>query len=255
MSVHPRRRGEHELDKAHDLLGDGSSPQARGTPVQLVVYRALDRFIPAGAGNTEAVSHRGVTKPVHPRRRGEHVRVLGQGIAGNGSSPQARGTRGHPGPGRLVCRFIPAGAGNTVKKKRGVVDEAVHPRRRGEHAHSLSDLGPDRGSSPQARGTPYYGVELEDVERFIPAGAGNTPSPDQIQAYCPVHPRRRGEHVLKFCVSLLCGGSSPQARGTPNAVLTAVIALRFIPAGAGNTAVITALTSWASVHPRRRGEH
>ena len=73
-------------------------------------------------------------------------------------------------------RFIPAGAGNTVYARDAHTALTVHPRGRGEHPATPKSGCGCHGSSPRARGTPYYGVELEDVERFIPAGAGNTES-------------------------------------------------------------------------------
>ena len=73
----------------------------------------------------------------------------------------------------------------------------------------------------------------------------------QIQVY----PRWRGEHrtVLGFLKD--CGGVSPLARGTHISVIFRDIRLRFIPAGAGNTAFIYAGVSLLSVYPRWRGEH
>src|SRR5262249_58469729 len=110
----------------------------------------------------------------------------------------------------------------------------VHPRRRGEH-HCLMTVeqgivgsspqarGTRRplaktllvpGSSPQARGTLIsVGYRLEDP-RFIPAGAGNTPTGFCTAAKSAVHPRRRGEHLVWLTGSIFSGGSSPQARGT-----------------------------------------
>ena len=52
------------------------------------------------------------------------------------------------------------------------------------------------------------------LTRFIPAGAGNTPSTAKPSACNPVHPRWRGEHhVFKNSASTV-DGSSPLARGT-----------------------------------------
>ena len=51
------------------------------------------------------------------------------------------------------------------------------------------------------------------------------------------------------------GGLSPLARGTHISVINRDFRLRFIPAGAGNTAFIYAGVSLLSVYPRWRGEH
>uniref|UniRef100_E6QU47 Uncharacterized protein n=1 Tax=mine drainage metagenome TaxID=410659 RepID=E6QU47_9ZZZZ len=92
VSVHPRRRGEHVLIMVahHNVVG--SSPQARGTRFLGVWIINRGRFIPAGAGNTNAIEQRAPKSAVHPRRRGEHYCVGAQIVSVFGSSPQARGT-------------------------------------------------------------------------------------------------------------------------------------------------------------------
>ena len=49
------------------------------------------------------------------------------------------------------------------------------------------------GSSPLARGTDRHGYRGLHLDRFIPAGAGNSPAGSAGQAIKPVHPRWRGE--------------------------------------------------------------
>ena len=92
ISVHPRRRGEHDLRSIAVLDINGSSPQARGTRAVPNMDSADCRFIPAGAGNTRQRFGCTTCAPVHPRRRGEHgVQRRERPLVG-GSSPQARGT-------------------------------------------------------------------------------------------------------------------------------------------------------------------
>ena len=112
----------------------GSSPQARGTLAPLIDPDRSDRFIPAGAGNTRLDTLEISDTPVHPRRRGEH-RIVDAIVPDTcGSSPQARGTLVLIKLVILLTRFIPAGAGNTLR----LVLAALLLI----------------GSSPQARGTP-----------------------------------------------------------------------------------------------------
>ena len=152
----------------------GSSPQARGTPPVGSGGASIDRFIPAGAGNTDGCLLHASTITVHPRRRGEHFVVPEAGDLQDGSSPQARGTRSDACQSRYAERFIPAGAGNT---------ELVHNSRPLYY-----------GSSPQARGTRQR-LDADGLPtRFIPAGAGNTLIPVLLIGSMSVHPRRRGEH-------------------------------------------------------------
>ena len=157
--------------------------------------------------------------------------------------------------GSVYPWFIPAGAGNTAGVLGCCVGIAVHPRRRGEHLYQLLCVGAGHGSSPQARGTPRLVLLAPGGCRFIPAGAGNTPSRRQRCETVPVHPRRRGEHTDGASAGRWSNGSSPQARGTPVDSTIRPRSARFIPAGAGNTFLISLSSLWISVHPRRRGEH
>ena len=71
----------------------------------------------------------------------------------------------------------------------------------------------------------------------------------------PVHPRACGEHRPTCPGSASSNGSSPRLRGTrvPRGIRDQ--RLRFIPAPAGNTACIPAVTRSSTVHPRACGEH
>ena len=132
-TVHPRRRGEHQRVSWSASTPPGSSPQARGTRRETKPKDGRKRFIPAGAGNTQDATAPTATKPVHPRRRGEHCAVSRGSRRFCGSSPQARGTQIRPLLRIFVGRFIPAGAGNTNVTFGLAASYAVHPRRRGEH--------------------------------------------------------------------------------------------------------------------------
>ena len=115
---------------------------------------------------------------------------------GVGSSPRARGTRGvgvypdwHP-------RFIPAGAGNTRLNTLPRLLFPVHPRGRGEHVEIVRDIVCAVGSSPRARGTRRRTQNFIIMNRFIPAGAGNTIEQVAMGKTVTVHPRGRGEHCV-----------------------------------------------------------
>ena len=153
LPVHPRMRGEHESSMHHTPDNAGSSPHARGTPVSASVSFCLIRFIPACAGNTNCSKNLMHGRPVHPRMRGEHFRLLTFWGAGDGSSPHARGTRSDGREVEMRGRFIPACAGNTDRRSRIGSINAVHPRMRGEHLIQFSQCICGVGSSPHARGT------------------------------------------------------------------------------------------------------
>ncbi len=152
-----------------------------------------------------------------------------------GLSPLARGTQSCVNSRRLHWRFIPAGAGNTSKNLKSKPLKTVYPRWRGEHLFDLVDNPTDPGLSPLARGTPHRAGIPRGFWRFIPAGAGNTYQRYQPRFPSPVYPRWRGEHCLYICRSVVVIGLSPLARGTPAHYMGEINAIRFIPAGAGNT--------------------
>ncbi|EKJ56859.1 hypothetical protein EC01288_2928 [Escherichia coli 0.1288] len=111
----------------------GLSPLARGTLQWLPLHHNIDRFIPAGAGNTASRSNGCSTITVYPRWRGEHA-----------DFKQARNP---------AFRFIPAGAGNTGESLRRGSCGAVYPRWRGEHNFFTPFSAGENGLSPLARGT------------------------------------------------------------------------------------------------------
>jgi len=113
-AVHPRVRGEHKSAPVGNWVYLGSSPRARGTRKRLRRTVSLARFIPACAGNTSDSTRFVRLSRVHPRVRGEHPQSRLTLPIVSGSSPRARGTRGHGLSGRAA--------------------PAVHPRVRGEHS-------------------------------------------------------------------------------------------------------------------------
>ena len=109
------------------------------------------------------------------------------------------------------------------------------------------------GLSPLARGARHSQADPATALRFIPAGAGNTPASSVYSARSPVYPRWRGEHFsnLKPVGSLF--GLSPLARGTQSNRYFKWPAVRFIPAGAGNTEQQVFQMASRAVYPRWRG--
>ncbi len=111
-------------------------------------------------------------------------------------------------------RFIPAGAGNTLRSFQQWSAPAVYPRWRGEHCATLTSAAAVIGLSPLARGTHVMVQGVAAWERFIPAGAGNTSPPPTRRAETAVYPRWRGEHNFFSLIRRLAFGLSPLARGT-----------------------------------------
>ena len=172
----------------------GSSLQAQGTRLLPLAFLFLLRFIPAGAGNTTQHHSAGRNHPVHPCRRREHLASVERAKVPDGSSLQAQGTLDRPPPGQLPDRFIPAGAGNTRNLCSLCRVCTVHPCRRREHINSDPVCLWEIGSSLQAQGTRHLFLDSVLVDRFIPAGAGNTEMLAGLLITEPVHPCRRREH-------------------------------------------------------------
>ena len=193
-TVYPRWRGEHIDPEQQYAQTDGLSPLARGTLPYILPDIIFLRFIPAGAGNTTSGCRRSAWSPVYPRWRGEHCMALASSLTDAGLSPLARGTHISEQKTKPQPRFIPAGAGNTIKKLFCVSFRSVYPRWHGEHFYSVNNRSLIVGLSPLARGTPAVGTVKLRYCRFIPAGAGNTIEIVFGIYSEAVYPRWRGEH-------------------------------------------------------------
>ena len=131
---------------------------------------------------------------------------------------------------------------------------SVYPRWRGELFYRNAAQDTLRGLSPLARGTPQMTACLKRKQRFIPAGAGNSAFLRQIWRCCAVYPRWRGELLKIEPPGRAAIGLSPLARGTLELLMLSKYQLRFIPAGAGNSANNRPLLDPTTVYPRWRGE-
>ena len=69
------------------------------------------------------------------------------------------------------------------------------------------------GSSPLTRGIHPDAILCTNVQRFIPAHAGNTAASSLLLAATKVHPRSRGEYEVYTVLHEQRRGSSPLTRG------------------------------------------
>ena len=172
--AHPRSRGDHRNVVLVGGRFQGSSPLARGTPLDNSSHIHYRGLIPARAGNTRPQEEDGAMTRAHPRSRGEHSMPMSAYRVVRGSSPLARGTRAILTGYQNSSRLIPARAGNTRFPIAQRPLSWAHPRSRGEH------LGIDNteyfieGSSPLARGTRHASTSEAARSGLIPARAGNT---------------------------------------------------------------------------------
>ena len=113
---HPRSRGVYRRVPSIAPRVRGSSPLARGLPVNSVGLLYILRIIPARAGFTPDLRRYVHNFPDHPRSRGVYGNVRKGLNVVVGSSPLARGLpQDQAHPGRLL-RIIPARAGFTAAR-------------------------------------------------------------------------------------------------------------------------------------------
>ena len=174
LSVHPRLRGELFARKGDEIGYTGSSPLTRGTRAAHRIKNRFHRFIPAYAGNSAGKVLRRRSLTVHPRLRGELRGKKFKDDSIIGSSPLTRGTLGMLKWAKEKKRFIPAYAGNSVRRQTGRRLITVHPRLRGELTGDMTLRLSLIGSSPLTRGTPSDDFDIDYSARFIPAYAGNS---------------------------------------------------------------------------------
>ncbi len=151
-----------------------------------------------------------------------------------GSSPRVRGTEHQAARHPQRRRFIPAGAGNGLRRRWDATHASVHPRGCGERLAQSYFLPDSFGSSPRVRGTGVGFGRMAADDRFIPAGAGNGPQRLGKSWVKSVHPRGCGERDCNILQYQWLRGSSPRVRGTALRLPSTQKGFRFIPAGAGN---------------------
>ena len=211
----------------------GSSPLARGLPIECVARHIASRIIPARAGFTSSPLRSAAGAQDHPRSRGVYVYACTYPWGHRGSSPLARGLR----TGRY-------------RREPGARD---HPRSRGVYAHTPTISPAPPGSSPLARGLRVLGDRAGEGCGIIPARAGFTPHGRNASSPPKDHPRSRGVYGKRFGWVGFPSGSSPLARGLLHVKQRRMIIPGIIPARAGFTRHAPGLTRCARDHPRSRG--
>ena len=169
----------------------------------------------------------------HPRSRGVYTGKRRPSWSASGSSPLARGLREVRAPATQVGRIIPARAGFTRPGSRATVRS--------------------RGSSPLARGLPRVRPATPTTIGIIPARAGFTGAGGSTWRLIWDHPRSRGVYKAIPGGNVEVTGSSPLARGLPEAGQGAQRTPGIIPARAGFTRGYDGLAFSHWDHPRSRG--
>ena len=250
---HPRSRGVYQGEIKDVLYLEGSSPLARGLRRQNIHNRRPDRIIPARAGFTDLLVRGRLELRDHPRSRGVYSLNGLYTVAPTGSSPLARGLPRKKISAFRKSRIIPARAGFTDRRAHNKTIEQDHPRSRGVYSKPSSSTTGPAGSSPLARGLPAIEWCFTYLERIIPARAGFTHSHSPPSTPTTDHPRSRGVYLHGRRQDRPGCGSSPLARGLPQATACIVICVGIIPARAGFTGLRVRLSQPIADHPRSRG--
>ncbi len=234
-AVYPRGCGELIHKQNQPTSVGGLSPWVRGTHNNDGAVDTPPRFIPVGAGNSLSIAPLRLLWPVYPRGCGELACNLWPDCCPIGLSPWVRGTRYPFINNPTEKRFIPVGAGNSLRGCDGIHSNSVYPRGCGELPIAVVYHAANAGLSPWVRGTLYSLPADAAISRFIPVGAGNSPLEVERQPPDSVYPRGCGELWARTAKPASPRGLSPWVRGTQPLLLLPPAVHRFIPVGAGNS--------------------
>ena len=172
--AHPRSRGENCARSSRGHRGSGSSPLTRGKPMGYQDKVTAAGLIPAHAGKTVLDNAEYFTAWAHPRSRGENSQSSSEIRRRVGSSPLTRGKRDVPRGEVQSLGLIPAHAGKTRARARGLGCWWAHPRSRGENGLAATSCSRVLGSSPLTRGKLTTNPVNTHVRGLIPAHARKT---------------------------------------------------------------------------------
>ena len=131
----------------------------------------------------------------------------------------------------------------------------AHPRVCGENYAKWQDGLQVEGSSPRVRGKHRKGCARHTQTRLIPACAGKTLRTLATWARGRAHPRVCGENTGQGSRIDFLAGSSPRVRGKHVPGLHGREVGGLIPACAGKTPEVMAVSSIGGAHPRVCGEN
>ncbi len=251
--AHPRSRGADSSAGTRMRSPSGSSPLARGGPLDLRQQCDVTGLIPARAGRTSTPATRPSCRWAHPRSRGADAAAPPMNAGRRGSSPLARGGPLHTHTARWVSRLIPARAGRTPWRPGISPRTWAHPRSRGADSAADAAATTGTGSSPLARGGRCLRRGHPRPRGLIPARAGRTNYSARSRCGQRAHPRSRGADVGSLSTAVAPPGSSPLARGGRACVLPCNRGARLIPARAGRTSPTCCRRGRRWAHPRSRG--
>ena len=205
----------------------------RGNLVREVPHHLPPGSIPACAGEPSTDTAYRPCCTVYPRVCGGTSRPSASVHAGSGLSPRVRGNLGTDSPHHVYRRSIPACAGEPDHGSQCIHAAGVYPRVCGGTGRNLFTSTASAGLSPRVRGNPLDGSRTTDVNRSIPACAGE-PSPARPSLdTAGVYPRVCGGTFAFARRPPAPAGLSPRVRGNHVDSYRPAYQLRSIPACAG----------------------
>ena len=222
----------------------------RGNPAGVAGEVVQVGSIPACAGEPTLASSRSMASSVYPRVCGGTRCTRCRAPAMEGLSPRVRGNRHQRRCYRSRQGSIPACAGEPSAVFDGRGGGQVYPRVcGGTAAHQLRRRA-GQGLSPRVRGNRCPCPRRRRRSRSIPACAGEPSCWDRAACVYAVYPRVCGGTPEQHPPAWRLWGLSPRVRGNRDAVLFPQVALRSIPACAGEPAGLGSRRATVKVYPR-----
>ena len=225
----------------------------RGKPAVGLQSEIRTRIIPAHAGQTVLCFCSVFFIADHPRACGANAAIRRSFMIPSGSSPRMRGKLVSVAVLPVFNRIIPAHAGQTMACTPSMPNLSDHPRACGANNSVAVISDAPAGSSPRMRGKLNRTSTPMMPLRIIPAHAGQTPDWRGRAHGTTDHPRACGANFAGNEAGWARAGSSPRMRGKHLAAVGDAVAVRIIPAHAGQTAYRSQGPSRPSDHPRACG--
>ena len=170
--VYPRARGGAEEAEGSPRGQAGLSPRTRGSLSSISRTASERGSIPAHAGEPRQGSPVARRSKVYPRARGGAMCWPPCPRLPWGLSPRTRGSLPGPQPRRSPSGSIPAHAGEPGSRSSQISFSRVYPRARGGATCGAAINHEIQGLSPRTRGSQEVMQPGPDLNRSIPAHAG-----------------------------------------------------------------------------------
>ena len=233
--VYPRVGGGNRLTFTAGVAEYGLSPRGRGKRLTPRGRLLITRSIPAWAGETSSIASIAAAIAVYPRVGGGNELSAQVPNLRAGLSPRGRGKRYPFQRSKGDDGSIPAWAGETYPDTGFGCCRTVYPRVGGGNESVPVGCPLRWGLSPRGRGKRTAAAAGDEIDRSIPAWAGETKTDCRKKAQREVYPRVGGGNLEGIGLTVQVDGLSPRGRGKLIAYTRYIGSGRSIPAWAGET--------------------